>query len=78
MVRRNRVEVAIRAVRLLQATARQWDQRQANRDVQPEDVFPGEPAGDGAADDGAERHAQAGYAGPDAEGQSALPDLHGF
>jgi hypothetical protein len=66
--------VALRGLKEL----RQRDQHEADRDVEPEDPLPGDPLAHGAADERAERDAEAAHAGPDIERHPAFLAGHGL
>jgi len=66
------VQRAGRAVALAQAARGERREREADRDVEPEDPLPRDPLDHGAADERAERDAEPADTGPDAERQPAL------
>jgi hypothetical protein len=66
------VEAAGRAAALVEAAGGERQQRQPNRDVEPEDPVPRDAFDDGAADQRPERHAEARDPRPRADRQPAL------
>ena len=66
------VEPPRRAVALLQLAHGERGEDEADGHVEPEDPLPADALDDGAADERAERDAEAAHAGPDAEREAAL------
>ena len=70
------VERPLVAVGLREAVPGEWDERDPDRHVDPEDPLPGKPLDDGTADEGSDRDREPAERPPDAEGDVATRHGH--